>query len=1145
MRSDSVPSNLYRHISPFVYLAIITSLLAAVLLRNVSNWDYPLSGEFLTSPFHSEILKYSLNVWDEHFGLGFSNLLNSPGDAQYAAAYSGVMWIVTNALNSLFQQWTGATYFSNQVFSIFLLGASIYWSVANFRSASRSEISSVSLSVAILIIVHATDFFMNWASSAAKFPAGHGLLLIAFIQYRRLSQLVFNRKDSNKSFIPLALSIATLLLVFNPYFLALVLLMGIQGVVEFAWANGKRKKVVIFYAQILAISIALMIFVYGYVWIPSILSSAKGMMSGIVGRHDTPMQYPLIDLLRFFNNSTPDHFSWFGTWLQFGLAIFGIILALFSPAMRRWARVDLFCIVIFVFFAKGSAPPFAEVNQWLHVNIPFLRLMGSGYPYFGVVYTLLVYYLVYGLVRAFDLYKEYEPYKGVYIAWLVLIVVTTVAVSRNNAYLSGDFGGRVQAIEYPSEYYEFKKVAEKEMKQGRAYYFPDMDARIGMDYIYSPFHPLRPMDCCYSLPFSSVFPVSIDWSNFNKYSGYYGQTMDFLIKHLDDGDELARVFTQSRTRYAVFDLSLKKSAEASNRMLALRDQVRTSGSFEFKLGLSNTYIEVYENLQWKPASTTASNLTLSSDDPNVFLDAAKNVSHGVNAPIVVSGAITLQQAKQLKDENLLKNVLLYNSDDLGLMLDLIRTQYELKPDANTLSSSGVSGWYTNNQVYQTQVTGNHGGRFIGRYSVATTANNSRTAYYSNILPATNYNLFIRAMVSPDSGRVLVHVNNQTKQLDLRSKGYVGLQWFELGGFSDATGKVNVEIESLDAGYFKRIDVISLVPNEVFVASSALLRNLFANLSIVRIEKPDYLEWKKLNQHDNFNITADQLYGDKVWLAPKKLMATRHNFMIHEDFDRFDEVAGQDVYNIFDLRDKIDTDRNHIFTDRNFLRNYGGENPGYNASGGADAGTYTLSYELVACQPFSELTLNLSTAFVNASRSIQIFVSDDAVSWVNTHSLISDENKLHDLGDFVRGKKKVFLRISYNKANKGAISILLTDLKIHGVAGREDMNCVNNQTEMRGEVPTDSSAQKNNGSYVALINKSYDNNWRMESISPFNIGYGFAAFPITGDESQINFKNDWEYKYRILLLISASVYLLLWIALFWDIYQRRSRRRINI
>ncbi|MGZ3611581.1 MAG: hypothetical protein ACXVBU_16120, partial [Ktedonobacteraceae bacterium] len=180
MRSDPVLSNLYRHISPFVYIAIITGLLAAVLLRNVSNWNYPLSGEFLTSPFHNEILKYSLNVWDEHFGLGFSNLLNSPGNAQYAAVYSGVMWIVTNALNSFFQQWTGAAYFSNQVISIFLLGASIYWSVANFRSASLSEISSVSLSVAILVIVHATGFFMNWVASAAKFPAGQGLLLIAF-----------------------------------------------------------------------------------------------------------------------------------------------------------------------------------------------------------------------------------------------------------------------------------------------------------------------------------------------------------------------------------------------------------------------------------------------------------------------------------------------------------------------------------------------------------------------------------------------------------------------------------------------------------------------------------------------------------------------------------------------------------------------------------------------------------------------------------------------------------------------------------------------------------------------------------------------------------------------------------------------------
>lgn len=1131
----------FRCIFPYICIVLFASLLSAFLLRNVYNLDFPLSGEFLTSPFYSELFTRSVGVWDKYFGLGFSNTLGSTGMAPYTPAYSGVMWITNNILNTLFQG-LGAAYFFNLVFSISLLSVAVYWVVDHFKCINRNITTTIFFTIFIVLIVHSSDFFLNSAASAGRFIAGQGLFLIAFMQYRQLLSLGYSKADS-ASMISLAITLATLLFVFNPYFLSLMLLIGIQGVVELTWANKERQKIALFYTKILIMSIVLMVLVYGYVFIPPILSSGDSLISGSTGRHDSPMQYPLVNLLRFFNNPTPDNFGLFGTWLQFVLAIFGIVLAMFSPVMRRWVRVDLLCIATFIFLAKGSAPPLPEVNQWLHVNIPFLRLMGSGYPYLGVVYTLLIYYLIYGLTRAFNFGKEHSPLIGVYVAWLLIIVAIIVGVFRNKAYLSGDFGGRVQSIEYPTEYYTFKKTAEQEMQLGRAYYFPDKGGRIGMDYVYSPAHT-RPMDCCYELPFSSVFPISIDWANFNKYSGYYGQTMDFLVNHLQSGDEFAHVFSQSGTRYAVFDLSLKKTAVANYRTMAVRDQVRASNLFVFKPALSNPYIEVYENMQWQPAASRAVNLTLSTDDPNVFLELAKSASGRANYHIVVSGAITLQEVKKLKDNNLLKNVLLYNSDDIGLMLDLIRTRYELKPDANTMSSTGASGWYTNNQVYQTQVTGKYGGRFIGRYSVATTSGDSRTTYYSTISADTNYKLFIRAMVSPDSGRVLVHVNNESKQLDLRSKGYVGLQWFDLGEVAGATNQVRVEIEALDSGYYKRIDVISLVPNEIVAASSALISNLFGDMNVEQIEKPDYLEWKKLNQHNNFNRTIDRMLGEKMQIMPKTLMVTNHHFMLYEDFDRFDEAAGQDSYNLVGLRDETNPISKHNFPDRKFLRIYGGSNPRFNASGGTEAGIYSLSYELVAYQSFINLTLNLNTAFVTADRSIQIFVSDDGLSWVKVRSIISDVEKEIELGDFVRGKKKVFLKISYTKLNEGPVSILLTDLRVHGVAGRKDTDYGYSEAGDGLKLPLVFRDQKSNGQvtapYVALIDKNYNNNWRMGNISPFHIGYGFAAFPIVNNGMEFSLQNDWENKYRMLIFISAAVYLLLWIVFFINVIRQRSR-----
>lgn len=1154
---------LLRRLLPFLTIAIIAISLEAFLLRNIGNWDYPLSGEYLTSPFHSEILKRSLNIWDEYFGLGFSNLLNSQGAAQYAAAYSGAMWVSGNVLNTLFQQ-IGPAYFINQSASLFLLIIGIYLILANFRSASRSVGMVVLLSVALAIIIHSTDFIINMVGLGGKFPAGLGLLLITFNQYRRLSRFGFQRIYPVSNLIPLVLSLASLLLIANPYFLALVLLIGIQWVVGYLGGDGNKNKIFIHYAKILTASILLMFLVYGYVIAPVLFSTANALMSGVVGRHDSPMQYLLIDLLRFFNKPTSDHLGGAGTWMQFGLAFLGITLALSSHKMRRWARVDLICIVVFLFLAKGSAPPFPEVNHWIHANIPFMRLMGSGYPYFGVIYVLFIYYLIYGVGRVFAVAKKLLPRAGIYIAWLVIIAAVILAIFRNDAYLSGDFGGRVQSIEYPSEYYAFKKIAEKDMQLGRAYYFPDANARTGMDYKYSPIHSNRPMDCCYDLPFSSVFPIGIHWSNFEKFSGFYGQTMDYLMKHLDDGDELAEILSRVDTRYVVFDLSLKKTATANSRMVALRDQVLTSEFFQFQPTLSNRYVEVYENKKWHSALTETKNITLATDDPNVFMRAARSGPESSRDNTVVSGAVTLDQAAKLKGDNLLKKVVLYNSDEMGLMLDLIHSKYELKPDANSLNSDGNLGWFTYNQVYQILDKVGYGGRFIGRYSLASMANGVAANYFPSILPDVKNRLFIRAMVSPDSGRLWVYVHGEKRPLNLHSSGYIGLQWFDLGEVVEASGKVKLTVEAQDAGYLKRIDVVSIIPSENIAKSSELMRDLLAEMSIERVEKPDYLQWKTVKQLAGDNPA---LHQKDMQITPKRLMISRHDFSLHEDFDRFDGAPGQEAYNVINQPDEKIATLDGLFQDKNFIRDYGGYNPRFNASADSGAGTYSLRYELFACQAFADLTLDLHTAFVTVGRPIHIYVSEDAYSWISFATLTSDDQKILDLSDFAKGKKKVYLKISYEKPQEGPISILLTDLRINGTAGNENMTCKSLPTRGReinsivvmphqrigfnhpprthvypaqigSGIPTRNETVAVPG--IALINKAYDPNWRMGDQSPINIDYGFAAFPIADTSKIPTFHHSWRHKYKALFYASAVSYLLLWIALVFFGYRRKYR-----
>lgn len=1129
-------------------IMLLVGCLVSFLLHNVNNVNYPLSGEFFTSPFHSEILKRSLNTWDEHFGLGFSNLLNSPGAAPYASVYSGAMGVSNNVLNALFQ-YAGATYFVNQVASLLLLAVGVHCILSDFRPNLRN-ITVVLLSVAITAIIHSADMFIDIVLSGGRFVAAQGLMLIAFLQIRRLSRLRFRDIYSASNLIPLSLSLSTLLLVFSQYFLALALMVGLQGALEFAWNAGKRVRVVIDYAKLLAIFIALILVIYGYVVAPPVLSAGNAMLSGTVGRHDSPMAYSLINVLRFGNNPIRDSFGWAGVWMQFGLALLGIFLAMLSSGMRRWAGIDLLVIIVFLFLSKGSATPFPEINHWLHVNIPFLRMMGSGYPYFGVIYTLLIYYLIFGICSTLKTIEKKLPRVGEYIGFALIAVVLAVAIFRNDAYLSGDFGGRIQAIEYPVEYYNFKKIAERDMQIGRSYYFPDEGAQIGWDYKFS---PVRPLGCCFDLPFSSVFPININWSNFNtSYSGYYGQTMAFLMKHVQNGDDIARILSGADTKYAVFDMSLKQTSPASERMLAVRDQVRTSKSFEFRSALSNRYLEVYENKQWRPFSSETRSIALGTDDPNIFLSATKVED---SAPsIVVSGAISLPDVLELKNNNIIKKVLLYNCDESGLMLDMIRTRYEIKPDANFLSSDGQS-WFTNNRGYQFQHTERYGGRFIGQYPLAAISDGARVSYRAKVLPNTKHRLFVRALVSPSSGRVGVYVNANKRLLNLHSSGYVGIQWFDLGDVISLTGKADIEIESLDAGQAKAIDVVSLVPEKQLIESSEMMRNLFSDIQIDRVEKTDYLRWKQTKAADGLEKTATVL--DDSQIKPKRLTITRQHFKFHDDFDHFGDGAGGDSINLTEREYAENISLGSSAKDRNFLRTYNGIQHGFVASADTGAGGYSLKYELAACQPFSELTLNLSTAYVSAEAPLTIYVSDDASAWIRLADRTSDVEggKALDLREFARGKKKIYIKMSYEKLKEAPGSIYLMDLVIRGVAGTEDMNCESspvveskNESHFPRSKPddelfspkaggTESLQGKPTEKSVIVINKAFDPNWQMDGARPFNINYGFSAFLTTAAKPFQAPIHGWQNKYRILLFCSLGFYLFLWLAWIWNNCQR--------
>lgn len=1116
--------------------AVLAALLTALALRGVANRDHPLSGEFLTSPFHGEILKRVTEVWDAHFGLGFSNLLNRPGSAPYTTAYGGAAWAVSDALGALFQ-WLGAAHYWNQVFNLFLLSLGVHcaFKFLHFPQLNGPPLAILSLSVTV--IMHATDGLLTTVSSAANFPAGQGILLIVLVLCRRLIERELSGESTVSDLALLAAMLAAMLWVIPPYFLSAPLLISAQCFLEYVRSGDSRRRVVGCYAKIMLMCATVMLFTYGHVLIPCWMEPQSILVSGTVGRHDSPLPIPLAEMARFFNSPNSEHFGVLGVWLQSGLVLLGISIAGFQREMRRWLWVDILCILMFALLAKGSAPPFAAVNRWLHVNIPFLRMWGSSYPYVGVIHALAVYYVAYGVGRIFSLARKYSPCRGVTLASLATAIAVFVAVTRNGAYLSGDYAGRVQSIVYPTEYYVFKAVAESRMQTGRAYYFPDDGALIGVHYDYG---PETSTASCYSLPFSSVFPVGAKWSNHNRNSGHYGQTMTFLLRHFEGGTELSHILARADTRYAVFDLTLRDNAPGLERMNTIRSQVRRSQAFVYRPALSNRCIEVYENLNWRPAASTQRRLTLSSADPSIFLEAAGEGGSEGQCVEVAAGDVTLREAMELKREGVLEGVLLYNSDGIGLTLEMIGSEYEITPDRNSLTTDDLNGWYTFNSVYQTSFIADYGGRFTGRHPIASAAHQAPAVYHGRVVSGTRYKLFAKAVVSPSSGRVTVNGSFGERALDLRSRGYVGLQWFDLGGLSFDGERARIVVVAQDEGRVKTIDRVVLIPETSLAEASVMLAELMAGCRTARVDRPGYLQWKETR-------AAGRPDGppalDNTDIAAKRLVVTGQQFELIETFDVFGENLGRglDVQSLL-----VSENRRHSDSETYFRYLYGGIHHSFIATTGKEAGSYVSRYELVSPRALSSLAMTLRTVSVTKESPVHFYVSGDGSHWERWATHVSDEQGSEpvDVSTFARNRNEVHLKIEYEKASRGSDSIYLLEIGVRGATKEEPMPRKEGggwlppvETEHSAMVGADGAeSESGGGRRVIVIDRAFDPDWRMGKSTPFRVGYGFAAFLVDEDEEDLRLHHKWEYWYRVLLLVSLASFLGLCLAGVWIGYR---------
>lgn len=215
--------------SQLIILAISILFITKTVLRKLNGLDYPLSGEFFTTPFYSEYVKRYLSVWDTHFGLGFSNILNSPGVSPHE--YLGGAYNFHSELFNSILQYFGNSYFLNLYTSSLVFVFAIYFIVNHFN-LYKNKILATLISIVIFLIISSSDAFINISTSGGRFLIGQGLMLISFIQIR---DLIDKRNEalSFNSIFPILLSLSLLLVSLNQYFLSLLMLIALQGGIYF------------------------------------------------------------------------------------------------------------------------------------------------------------------------------------------------------------------------------------------------------------------------------------------------------------------------------------------------------------------------------------------------------------------------------------------------------------------------------------------------------------------------------------------------------------------------------------------------------------------------------------------------------------------------------------------------------------------------------------------------------------------------------------------------------------------------------------------------------------------------------------------------------------------------------------------------
>lgn len=1042
-KKNIISKNIFFYFSLLFYYLFLT-----IITRNVDSLHIVSAGEF-RNPFFPEIIFFkSIFLWDDSFSLGFNNFF---GENRAEYAIHQPLFVFNNFLDLIFSK-LGGIFFSTQYLSLIILSYTTY-KVIKFLKFNLSDFEIYILSFFLVIIYYGAAFSIGNIQSGAKYLLVQSLSLLVLISF---INIFIELKRNNYYFFFIYLYI--LGLIFSPFYIVLILFFFLYTFIDIVYKK-KKTNLNSFFKIWLLILISL--FLSHGLSIYSIIFESNNL-SPVLNRHDIPLPISTFQILDLFPN------SFFNSLIFSIIAFIGFFKFLF---FKNKSVLHLVLFIIFFGLSHGSSGYLSEINIFIHQNIKFMSFFGSTYPYTSIVINYLIIFGIFGFVLIYVFLKNFiSTYKLI----LLFSLLPFLFIVNNPNLISGNYGGKINSYNYPDDYFDFKKRAEKYSLNTRFYYFPDNNFIVPDDYNYS---KKNKINCCYSYPFVNTFPIDIKWSNFQISTGSYSKYMNFYMSKIKSIHEIIFFMNSTNTSHLVFDTNVENVSKSRVFENILSMVKNNSAYFQLDEFLSNKSILVFKlkNTEFKKINT---NINLLSSNLNNLKNMVSDSQ--LNQSFVFIKDLDENIFTNLAKSNLINEIYLYETNFHNFYLDLISNDNSIIPFNINKNGSG-SHWSTYNNYYQeTGVIKKSGDLFLEKKPSFSVFAEKPLSYKVSFDNNDNY-IFIRAYVSPTSGKIKVNFNDQSKVINLTSKIFEGFHWFKLNIKRKNNSKINIDIYPEDKNMYSIIDSVFMSSKEKFDKN---FDKFMSNINSIKIKSNDkhFSDW--LSGHEkNYNLS-------------KIIKISNKNFEYNENFSSFMSSNMENIaVEINELNYKLSSsaiDYISVFAG-NYLNLSKDNSP--------------FEFQILSDNEITEISIDIEAEGLDDKNFINLFLSSD----VQNNQLIKiDKDRLT-----IKVPKKYIISKDiklkfYPEISNFDLNKYLKKIRIYGLTD-------NYENIVFKDYNSSKSTYVKGNNYIRQYLLAYDKNWDLSGQNLFKINFGHTASICEKDCG--NLKNKYSMFYKIFIYIN--------------------------